>query len=56
VAEWYAEFSAQADAAEAAIGREHEAALEAGSPWPPQREPEASPELAEDRSPEIEMG
>jgi peptidoglycan hydrolase CwlO-like protein len=34
-AAWYAEFSAQADAVEAAIGRERKATAEAGTPWPP---------------------
>ena len=55
-AAWYAEFSAQADAVEAAIEREREAAAEAGTPWPPEREePEPAPVVPEDPSPEPEM-
>jgi hypothetical protein len=55
-AAWYAEFNAQADAAEAAIGRQREAATEAGAPWPPEREePEPAPVIPEDPSPEPEM-
>jgi hypothetical protein len=55
-AAWYAEFSAQADAAEGAIEREREAAVEAGAPWPPEREePEPAPVVPEDPSPEPEM-
>ena len=52
-AAWYAEFSAQADAA---IERERETAVEAGVPWPPEREePEPAPVVPEDPSPEPEM-
>ena len=55
-AAWYAEFSAQADAVEAAIEREPETAAEAGTPWPPEREePEPALVVPEDPSPEPEM-
>lgn len=46
VSDWWAEFAAQADAAEAAIEAERQAAEREGRPWPPprpqaQREPQA---------------
>jgi hypothetical protein len=44
--EWWADFQADAEAADRAIGREHQAAIGAGQPWPPQRQPapDARPE------------
>ena len=36
--EWWAEFQAATEAADRAIGRQHQAAIDAGRPWPPQRQ------------------
>jgi hypothetical protein len=37
---WWREFEADAEAAERPIARQHQAAIDAGKPWPPQRTPE----------------
>ena len=46
MAEWWAEFQAHAEAADRAIGRQHQASIDAGQPWPPQRRttPDAEPQ------------
>ena len=41
MATWWREFQADADAMDRAIQREHQAAVNDGQPWPPQRQPEA---------------
>ena len=43
---WWREFEADAEAAERAIARQHQAAIDAGKPWPPQRTPEPDPSFA----------
>ncbi len=49
---WWREFEADLQAVERAIARQHQAAIDAGQPWPPQRTPEPDPEPAPDTSPE----
>ena len=44
MAAWWREFQADADAMDRAIEREHQAAVNDGQPWPPQRKPEAGHE------------
>jgi conjugative relaxase-like TrwC/TraI family protein len=39
MAEWWNKFEADLDALERGIEREHQTAITAGQPWPPQREP-----------------
>jgi hypothetical protein len=41
LADWWRAFEADAKAAEQAIAAQHQAAVDAGAPWPPQRAPEA---------------
>ena len=41
MAAWWREFQADADAMDRAIEREHQAAVNDGQPWPPDRKPEA---------------
>ena len=43
---WWREFEADLQAAERAIARQHQAAIDAGEPWPPQRTPEPNPSSA----------
>ena len=43
---WWREFEVDAEAAERAIARQHQAAIDAGKPWPPQRTPEPDPSAA----------
>ena len=40
---WWREFGAELQAVERAIARQHEAAIDAGEPWPPQRTPGPDP-------------
>jgi len=41
MADWWQGFQADADAVDRAIGREHQAAVDDGRPWPPERRREA---------------
>ena len=41
---WWRQFQADADAVDRAIEREHQAAVDDGRPWPPERKPEAEHE------------
>ena len=43
---WWREFEADAEAAERAIARQHQAAIDDAKPWPPQRTPEPDPSAA----------
>ena len=43
---WWREFEADLQAAERAIARQHQAAIDAGEPWPPQHAPEPNPSSA----------
>jgi hypothetical protein len=43
---WWREFESDLQAAERAIARQHQAAIDAGGPWPPQRTPEPNPSSA----------
>jgi hypothetical protein len=43
---WWREFESDLQAAERAIARRHQAAIDAGGPWPPQRTPEPNPSSA----------
>ena len=43
---WWREFEVDLQAAERAIARQHQAAIDAGEPWPPQRTPEPNPSSA----------
>ena len=43
---WWREFESDLQAAERAIARQHQAAIDAGEPWPPQRTPEPNPSSA----------
>jgi hypothetical protein len=58
-ATWWREFQVDADALDRAIGREHQAAVYAGQPWPPERKPEAKLEgsdtVAPRRDPQLEQ-
>jgi hypothetical protein len=49
---WWREFEADLQAAERAIDLQHQAAIDAGEPWPPQRGPEPTPLSA----PELDPG
>ena len=49
--DWWRAFEADAEAAEQAIAAQHQAAVDAGAPWPPERAPEAEAE-AEAEPPE----
>jgi hypothetical protein len=40
---WWREFEADAEAAERAIGRQHQGAIDAGEPWPPRHPPQLGP-------------
>jgi len=44
MADWWRGFQADADAVDRAIEREHQAAVDDGQPWPPERKPEAGRE------------
>jgi conjugative relaxase-like TrwC/TraI family protein len=46
MAGWWRQFEADLQAAERAIARQHQAAIDAGEPWPPQRTPEPNPSAA----------
>ena len=43
---WWREFEADLQAAERAIAGQHQAAIDAGEPWPPWRAPESNPSFA----------
>jgi hypothetical protein len=49
---WWRDFEADLQAVERAIARQHQAATDAGEPWPPQRIPEPDSESAPETSPE----
>jgi hypothetical protein len=49
---WWREFEADAEAAERAIARRHQAAIDAAEPWPPRRTPEPNPASAPEPDPE----
>lgn len=51
-ARWWAEFEADLQAVERAIAGQHQAAIDAGEPWPPQRTSKPDPESASQTSPE----
>jgi hypothetical protein len=40
---WWREFEADAEAAERAIARQHQGAIDAGEPWPPRHPPQPGP-------------
>src|SRR5579875_645087 len=48
--EWWREFEANAEAADRAIERQQQAAIDAGQPWPPIRQPRTKPQA--DRAPQ----
>ncbi len=52
---WWREFEADLQAVERAIARQHQAAIDAGQPWPPQRTPEPEPEPAPETGPEEQL-
>ena len=52
MAGWWREFEADAEAVERAIARQHQAAIDAGEPWPPRRAPEPNPPSAPEPDPE----
>ena len=52
---WWREFEADLQAVERAIARQHQAAIDAGQPWPPQRTPEPEPEPAPETCPEEQL-
>jgi hypothetical protein len=45
MADWWQGFQADADAVDRAIELEHQAAVDDGRPWPPERKPEAKYEV-----------
>jgi len=47
MARWWPKFDADLDAMDRAIEREHQAAIAAGQPWPPQHSAQAEPTYAE---------
>ena len=51
-ARWWREFEADLQAVERAIARQHQTAIDAGKPWPPQRAPEPDPGPTPKPSPE----
>ena len=55
---WWREFEADLQAVERALARQHQAAIDAGEPWPPQRAPELNagptPKASPKASPEDE--
>ena len=59
MATWWREFQAHADAVDRAVEREHQAATNAGQPWPPERKAEAGHEephaAAPVRQPQLEQ-
>ena len=54
MAGWWHQFEADAEAVERAIARQHQAAIDAGQPWPPQRTPEPDLGSAPKASPKDE--
>ncbi len=44
MAEWWRQLESDLAAADQAIQREHQAAIAAGKPWPPERRPQSEPE------------
>jgi len=59
MADWWRGFQADADAADRAIEREHQATLSDGQPWPQERKPEGGREelyaAAPGREPQLEQ-
>ena len=49
---WWHQFEADLQAVERAIARQHQAAIDAGEPWPPQRAAEPDPGLTLETSPQ----
>ena len=54
MAAWWRQFEADADAMDRAIEREHQAAVNDGQPWPPDRKPEAGYQEPDAAAPERE--
>jgi flagellin-like hook-associated protein FlgL len=54
MADWWQGFQAEADAVDRAIEREHQAAVDDGQPWPPERKPEAGHEEPDAATPRRE--
>ena len=54
-AEWWQQFEADLAGVDRAIEREHQAAIAAGKPWPPERKPQLQPGPAQEVSPESSM-
>ncbi len=52
MAGWWQQFQADIQDAERAIAGQHQAAIDAGDPWPPQRAPEPDPPSAPSPDPE----
>ena len=46
MAGWWQQFEADIEAVERALACQHQAAIDAGDPWPPQRTPEPDPSAA----------
>jgi len=56
MAGWWQQFEAGLTAAERALERQHQAAIVAGNPWPPQRTPRPEQELRATPAPEVKPG
>ena len=56
MAGWWQQLEADLTAAERALERQHQAAIVAGGPWPPQRTPQPEQELRATPSPEVKPG
>jgi hypothetical protein len=55
-ARWWQQFEADLTATERALERQHQAAIVAGGPWPPQRTPQPEQELRATPAPEVKPG
>ena len=56
MAGWWQQFEADLTAAERALERQHQAAIAAGDPWPPQRTPQPEQELRATPAPGVKPG
>lgn len=56
MAGWWPQFEADLTATERALERQHQAAIVAGNPWPPQRTPQPEQELRATSAPEVKPG
>ena len=53
---WWQQFEADIEAVERAVVRQHQAAIDAGDPWPPQHAPEPDPSAAPRLDPKLSPG